>query len=222
MSPPIRAARTGCSSAVRPAPWIPANVARGAVVALIALVGCASAPPVGTAPPAGALAPGAPMPGASMPGASDPGYDWHELMILPFGMLLKESPVPLHEVLLFHDAARGPAEGDLKDCYGIDAAPPRLVGRATEEYLLCFEHDRLARIDAAVPLAMDEAATVFARACAVWRKTAEPAPAGPCEGRDGAVTFSAHLTPLTDEPIAVLALTLTNAADRSAPRGPAP
>ena len=33
----------------------------------------------------------------------DASYDWHGLVLMPFGTLLKSSPIALHEVLLFHD-----------------------------------------------------------------------------------------------------------------------
>jgi len=30
-------------------------------------------------------------------------FDWHSLVVAPFGTLLKDSPLRLHEVLLFHE-----------------------------------------------------------------------------------------------------------------------
>src|SRR6266851_6499083 len=36
-------------------------------------------------------------------------YDWHVLLIAPFGSVLKDIPVALHEVLLFRDDAHGNA-----------------------------------------------------------------------------------------------------------------
>ena len=226
---PARAIYGSGAWALRSAPSGAGNAVLGVLAALVAMIvplGCASPPPRGASQVAGTTTtpePGALQPAPLQPTAVDSQYDWHALLLAPFGTLLKDSPVPLHEVLLFREATRGAADGDLKDCYAIDAAAPRLVGRATDEYLLCFEHDRLARIDASVNLAADEAAAVFTRACAVWQKTAAPPLAeGPCEGRDGAVTFSAHLTPLPDTSAAVLALTLTNAAERDAAHAPSP
>jgi hypothetical protein len=87
------------------------------------------------------------------------------------------------------------------------------MGRTPDEYLLCFKQDRLLRIQAAVGLTTAEAPEVFATACAGWLKNANPAAAPTpnpaasntaasntaaptarhCEGRDGAVRFSAHL-----------------------------
>ena len=40
----------------------------------------------------------------------DASYDWHGLVLAPFGTLLKESPIALHEVLLFHEEPRGAAD----------------------------------------------------------------------------------------------------------------
>src|ERR1700686_4317644 len=39
----------------------------------------------------------------------DGSYDWHGLLIAPFGSVLKDIPVALHEVLLFRDEAHGNA-----------------------------------------------------------------------------------------------------------------
>ena len=129
-------------------------------------------------------------------GAVDASYDWHGLVIAPFGTLLKEMPFALHEVLLFHDESPGGAAAlDGPDCQGIDGAPPRFVGHQLDQYLLCFEHDRLARIEVSVRLPRDTAAQVLARACAVWMKgqAARPTDANTCEGRDESVVFSARL-----------------------------
>ena len=138
----------------------------------------------------------------------DASYDWHALLIAPFGSVLKEIPLTLHEVLLFRDETHGSAAADDGECYAIDASPPRFIGRTPDEYLLCFKQDRLLRIQAAVGLTSAEAPEVFATACAGWLKNANPAAASTpnpaasnaaaptarhCEGRDGAVRFSAHL-----------------------------
>jgi hypothetical protein len=148
-------------------------------------------------------------------GAADASYDWHGLLVAPFGTLLKESPIALHEVLLFHDEPHGGAEAG-KDCYAIDGAPPRLVGRQPDEYLLCFDHDRLNRIDATVRLAADDAAQVFARACALWLKNSAPPPEirNTCEGRDDGIAWSARLENVPGDATVPLVLTLSNAADR--------
>lgn len=127
--------------------------------------------------------------------APETAYDWRGLMIMPFGTLLKDSPLALHEVLLFHDTAQ--ADGDVahRDCYAPAGEPPLFAGRRPDEYLLCFSHDRLVRVDAAVRLPVDSAARVFAAACAQWRGTRVPGgqTADNCQGRDGMTRFSAHL-----------------------------
>jgi hypothetical protein len=152
---------------------------------------------------------------------SDDSYDWHGLLIAPFGSVLKDIPGRLHEVLLFRDEAHGTAAaGDAAaaddaaavaaECYAADAPAPRFVGRAPEEYLLCFKQNRLSRIQATVRLAAAEAADVFAAACAGWSKNVAPATANApastaetqsaaaaagaaCEGREGAIQFSARI-----------------------------
>jgi hypothetical protein len=179
------------------------------LAALLALAACAGAPP----------APG-PVPGsraASLPsaqsGGADGSYDWHGLLIVPFGTVLKASPVRLHEVLLFHDAAQSPA-ADPQDCYAVDGAPPRFLGAAPEDYLLCFGHDRLNRIDASVRVANAQAEQTFARACALWLKSSTPAPGTDrrCAGRDAGVAFSARLADLPGESDARLSMTLSPVA----------
>jgi hypothetical protein len=149
----------------------------------------------------------------------DASYDWHGLLIAPFGSVLKEIPLTLHEVLLFRDAeqsatAAEDAAAGAPECYAADAPAPRFVGHMPEEYLLCFRHDRLSRIQASVGLTPAEAADVFAAACAGWLKdaappttTAPPVSAPPvsapprdaasagaaCEGSSGEIHFSARL-----------------------------
>lgn len=124
----------------------------------------------------------------------DASYDWHGLVLMPFGTLLKSSPLALHEVLLFHDDSHATSSELGKDCYAVDGKPPRLVGHETEEFLLCFSHDRLDRIEASVPMKAGEGPEVLARACSLWLKnSALPAGGNGCEGRDGDIAFSAHL-----------------------------
>jgi hypothetical protein len=125
-----------------------------------------------------------PPPAAHEP--SDPSYDWHGLLIVPFGSVLKDIPVALHEVLLFRDEARGSTAADDaadapaadSECYAADAPAPRFAGRMPDEYLMCFQQGRLSRIQASVRLTAAEAPDVFAAACAGWLKNAAPATAG--------------------------------------------
>jgi hypothetical protein len=137
----------------------------------------------------------------------DPSFDWHGLVIAPFGSVLKEVPRTLHEVLLFRDQDPGAAAPQDGECYAADVPAPQFVGHIPDEYMLCFKQDRLSRIQATVRLPGSDAAAVFAAACAGWLKRAAApgdapnadAPnaaaqnAAACEGRDGAVHFSAQL-----------------------------
>ncbi len=174
--------------------------------ALLALAGCAAAPP-----PAGP-APGSHPPPPAQNAAADGSYDWHGLLVVPFGTVLKASPVPLHEVLLFHDEAQS-AAADPQDCYTVDGAPPRFLGAAPDEYLLCFGHDRLNRIDASVRLALAQAGQTFAHACAVWSKNATPTAGSDrrCAGRDDGIDFSARLADLPGQADTRLSMTLSPA-----------
>lgn len=165
-----------------------------AAAAVLLLAACA-------APPGKPAA--APVP---KPIPLDASYDWRVLLLAPLGTVLKDVRFPLHEVLLFRDAAQSGASADEAECYATDAAAPRFMLRTPEEYLLCFKHDRLSRVEAAVRLPSSEAANDFAAACGLWLKNAvadsPPAggaaagalpPNGACEGHDGGVGFSARL-----------------------------
>ena len=149
----------------------------------------------------------------------DAPYDWHGLLIAPFGSVLKDIPVALHEVLLFRDDAHGnAATADAAaadaECYAADAPAPRFAGSIPDEYLLCFKQDRLSRIQASVRVDVARASDVFAAACTGWLKNAVPATgagepgagapgavppsaeaqsAGTCEGRDGDIRFHGRL-----------------------------
>lgn len=139
---------------------------------------------------------------ATAPAAAplDASYDWHRLVLMPFGTLLKSSPMALHEVLLFHDDSHATTSELGKDCYTVDGKPPRLVDHETNEFLLCFSHDRLDRIEASVSMKAGEGPGVLARACSLWLKnSAPPAGGNGCEGREGDVAFSAHLTRASSE-----------------------
>jgi hypothetical protein len=149
------------------------------------------------------------------PSPEDASYDWHGLLVAPFGSLLKDDPLALHEVLLFRDEAQSAAAVDDAECYAADTPAPRFLGRTPDQFLLCFKQDRLSRIQASVRLPAAEATDVFAAACTGWMKNAAPAavptpapapapapaptsasgdPAtAACEGHDGVVRFSGRL-----------------------------
>jgi hypothetical protein len=139
---------------------------------------------------------------ATAPAAAplDACYDWHGLVLMPFGTLLKSSPLALHEVLLFHDDSHATSSELGKDCYTVDGKPPRLADHDSDEFLLCFSHDRLDRIEASVSMKAGEGPAVLARACSLWLKNAaQPAGGNNCEGRDGEVAFSAHLIRMSSD-----------------------
>jgi hypothetical protein len=155
---------------------------------------------------------------------ADASYDWHGLVLVPFGTLLKSSPIPLHEVLLFRDESQSAAAGDTKDCYTVDAAPPRFLGSGAEEYFLCFRYDRLNRIEASARVTAAAAEQTFARACAGWLKDATPTAGSTslCEGRSGAIAFSARLSEAAGDTEARVSMTLTPAAQGDPADGAAP
>lgn len=190
-----------------------------AAVGLLLAAGCVSSPPKDHPPGTGRPAP------AAAPGENDTAsFDWHPLVVAPFGTRLVDSPIRLHEVLLFHEELRGPADMESKDCYTVDGTPPTFVDRPTDEYMMCFDHDRLDRIEASVRLAADDAVSVFGRACARWLGNAMPLTKADdaCEGRDGDIAFSARLVGVGEsgERSAELLITLSNTANRDAERTP--
>ncbi len=144
----------------------------------------------------------------------DPSFDWHVLVIAPFGSVLKDVPRTLHEVFLFHDQDPGSTTPEDGECYAADVPAPPFVGHIPDEYMLCFKQDRLSRIQATVRLPKSDAAAVFAAACAGWLKSAaalgDAQIGDACEGRDGAVHFNAHLE---REAETGLTITLDGAAD---------
>ena len=178
------------------------------------LAACASPPPKDHPPEAGP---------AQNDAAANASFDWHPLVVAPFGTRLVDSPIRLHEVLLFREQSHEPAEIESKDCYAVDGTPPTFVGQAPDQYLMCFEHDRLDRIDASVRFAADDAARIFGRACALWLGNAQPLTKADdaCEGRDGDIAFRARLAPVPGENTAELLMTLSDAAKSDAEPEPA-
>jgi hypothetical protein len=185
-----------------------------ATAAGLLLSACASAPSGPVLPPPPLKAP------------LDASYDWHVLLLAPFGSLLKDVPLPLHEVLLFRDEEESRPAADAAECFAIDGALPRFVDQALDEYLLCFRHDRLSRIAAAVRLPASKAATDFADACGLWLKNADVAAAtaaqatvgaapaavatsgATCAGNDADIGFSAGLEADPDGADALLSIKL--------------
>ncbi len=174
-------------------------------VLLLTLAGCAAAPQP-SAPPE------PPQPAAAPLDAS---YDWHVLLAVPFGTALREVPLTLHEVLMFSDAKQGAAPSDELECYAVDGTRPLFMARTPAEYLLCFRHDRLARIEATVRLPANDAARIFADACALWIKNAAQVSTQECAGSAGDVEFLGHFESGADES-AQLSIQL-DAADHADP-----
>jgi hypothetical protein len=178
--------------------------------ALLLLAGCAAPKPRVEAPP-------------PAPPPLDASYDWHVLLTAPFGSVLKDVPLALHEVLLFRDRETAASSADDAECYAANGAIPRFMARAPSDYLLCFKHDRLARVEATVRLPNNEAEQILADACGLWTKSA-PAPGSEgCEGTDGRVVFSAHLEKMageSDSPLTVQLDAADLATDAAADRAP--
>ena len=154
--------------------------------AVLMLAACAASQPKPVVPPEPAPAP------------LDASYDWHVLLVAPFGSVLRDVPLTLHEVLLFRDEAQHAAPADELECYAVDGTLPRIVARSPSEYLLCFKHDRLSRVEATVRLPADQAARIFADACGLWMKNAQST-AEQCTGSEGGITFAGHFENEPDE-----------------------
>jgi len=161
--------------------------ARCALAAAAALMAAACATP----PPRIA----APLP---TPPPLDASYDWHVLVVAPFGSVLKDIPLTVHEVLLFRDQAPGEGAADDSECYALNGTAPRFMDRSPSLYLLCFKHGRLARIEASVRLPEKDAGQIFADACALWTKDTRPPNTEGCKGSDGGTAFAARIETATD------------------------
>jgi hypothetical protein len=164
--------------------------------------------------PKPAIAPPAPPP-------LDASYDWHTLLIAPFGSVLKDVPLTLHEVLVFRDEAHSASPADDPECYALNGTAPRFIARTPSEYLLCFKHDRLSRVEATVRLPRDESAHIFAEACGLWMKNAQVPNAAGCEGADGGVAFNARLENETEDADTQLTIQL-DASDPASEHAPDP
>jgi hypothetical protein len=143
----------------------------------------------------------------------DTSYDWHVLLAAPFGSVLKDIPLTLHEVLLFHEAESG-SPADEAECFAVDETPPRFVESLPDQYTLCFTHDRLSRIEAMVRLPLDRSAQMFADACGLWMKQAHAPSTNLCKGSDAAAVFSGRLEDDPEHSDALLTIELTAPDER--------
>jgi hypothetical protein len=122
--------------------------------------------------------------------------DWRDIPIAPLGTELAVLHSGLHEILYFQDtqqAAEPPPPGEpglAADCYRANGPLPRVLNRGTRDYVLCFVHDRLARVEAVLDLPAAEAHTLEQRLCDAW----VPGSLGTrseesCSGRAGEAAF---------------------------------
>jgi hypothetical protein len=128
--------------------------------------------------------------------AAASGRDWHTLVIVPFGTLLKDVPYRLGEIVMFHDSSGVTAGREERDCHALQgASPPAFFGRPVAEYALCFSSDRLNRVEASVSLPADSASAQFAAACMEWQHHATAVADAPdrCAVKDGGTTVEARL-----------------------------
>jgi predicted small lipoprotein YifL len=171
-------ARPGRLKSTVPAPR-PACSALAAALALAALAACGTSGPKPPAPP------------PPVPRAPTVSYDWQPLVLAPFDTLFHDMPIPLTEVIEFQEPGDAPpGEQCFRPKRGI--APPPFLGRAPDDYLLCFVRDKLVRIEAAVRLPQAEAPAIFAAACEDWHATAATRTADACEGSARDIAFSAR------------------------------
>jgi len=177
----------------------------------------------------GCRTPPPPVPVPVAPPPDDSAADWHGLVLAPFGSVLKDVPAPLHEVLLFRDDAPGAAVD--AECYSTDSAAPPLLGRMPDDYLICFNHDRLSRIEASVHLTAAEAPDVFAQACGAWLRHAATsgtaataaAPGGSATTTEASTRAPASMAPTSAAPARVAPTApppAGPAATSAAPLGP--
>jgi hypothetical protein len=165
----------------------------------------------------------------------DASYDWHVLLIAPFGSVLKDIPLAVHEVLVFRDEAHSASPADDPECYATTVAGPRFLTRSPSSYLLCFNRGRLSRIEATVRLPQNESAQMVADACALWTKNAQAPNAAAsdstaasdsveaCGGADGGIAFAARIERAPDEEDSQLTMQLDAsdpASDHAADRAP--
>jgi hypothetical protein len=111
---------------------------------------------------------------------------------------------------VFHEGSDIRANED-RDCFRPNLSIA-FLGRPPTDYLICFDHDRLQRIEASVALPAAQAQALFAAACADWQGTpAQRIESDACDGRRGEIDFSARRTSGPDPSAAAVSITLTGA-----------
>ena len=127
---------------------------------------------------------------------ADPSSDWRKVAVAPFGSLLQDVPVPVHEVLMF-------GERSYQECYAPDAPAGRFIGREVDSYLLCFARGRLDRVELSLSVPDADAEAEFSRYCDDWQAgtaTVSPRTARSCSGTVAqGMSFSASLGESSDD-----------------------
>ena len=158
-----------------------------AAVCIVGLVACA-APPAQTVPAA--------APPVAVARALPPGDDWRSLLPVPFGSTVSQIPFALKEVLLFQGENRSASEPDEAECYSKSGLPLTFRGIQADDYVLCFVHDRLFRVETVLRLPKDVPADTFSHWCEEWLNglSGVDRNADHCEGRDHDTTLLAGMT----------------------------
>ncbi len=166
--------------------------ALAAIIWLAAISACSSGPP--RSPAAG---PGTSPAARVVPDAAV--ADWGGIPVAPLGTELAALYSGLHEILYFQSAPGGGSSPDpgaavAADCYRSNGPAPRVLDREVEDYVLCFSHDRLARVEAVMRLPAKDARTLERRACDAWlpASVATTRSEGDCGGRRGDAAFRLH------------------------------
>jgi len=168
-------------------------VSLAAMCCLAAATACTSAPP---RTPAAAAATTATATSTAVP-------DWRQIPVAPLGTELTALYSGLHEILYFqdvHPAADPPEPGEKApstDCYRPNGPPPTILNHASEDYVLCFQHDRLARVEAVLNLPAAAASALAQRLCDAWLPGSLAGTRGEaaCSGRSSDVAFRVRLRP---------------------------
>ena len=167
------------------------RLTRAAMLCLASATACTSGPP---RVPAAAPAIPAPATSTAVP-------DWRQIPVAPLGTELTALYAGLHEILYFQDAhpAADPPEPGEKalttDCYRSNGPLPTILNHAAEDYVFCFQHDRLARVEAVLNLPTETASALAQRLCDAWLpgSLAGVRSEAACSGRSSDAAFRVRL-----------------------------
>lgn len=167
-------------------------------VPLAALIGLASATACTSGPPRAPAAAPATAADAAVP-------DWRQIPLAPLGTELAGLYSGLHEILYFqdaHQAADPPEPGEravTSDCYRSNGPLPQVLNHVSADYVLCFQHDRLARVEAVLNLPADTASVLAQRLCDAWLpgSLANTRSEDACSGRSSDAAFRVRLKTAT-------------------------